>query len=167
MNESSAYEEINHFSINQKLNWFGYGEWVEEPDEVLFTYKDYECKVLRILQQEESNPLHFFGGYLCGYIRIPNTHPYHHRIFEKMEIDCHGGLTFGCVSIGHWVGFDCAHFLDYVPSLEKMIRSDLDLSIYTSYRMNRHYRNIKFCIKECKNIVDQLEEKAKTKEIAI
>src|ERR1700761_6612159 len=103
----------------KKIKFMGEGEWVDEPDEICFTYKDYECEVRRVFVREPySKEEAWFGGYLCGYVRIPKDHPYHHKLYEDMDIDCHYGLTYGMVSNGHWIGFDCGHSSDIVPTLE-------------------------------------------------
>lgn len=32
----------------------------------------------------------------CGYVRLPDNHPYQKFTgYDSMDIDCHGGLTFG------------------------------------------------------------------------
>lgn len=60
-------------------------------------------------------------GYRCGYVRVPKGHPWHGKFEEELEVDVHGGLTFGqpdkpCDKGGeddaYWLGFDCAHYGD-------------------------------------------------------
>ena len=159
--------ETHHFTSDEKLEWWGYGEWVEEPGEVLFEYKGMECKVTRRgIQEPGVKETFLFGGHLCGYIRIPDNHPYHHKDYEDIPIDCHGGLTYGECSDKHWIGFDCAHCFDYIPSTEyikKILTMEGVLEprpFYIKFKDNsffkRSYKNIAFCIKECQSIVDQL-----------
>ena len=160
--------EDHLFTSEDKMSWFGYGEWVEEPDIVEFTYKGHQCKVFRVVAREPyARPVCMFGGHLCGYVRVPADHPYHYKKFEDMEIDCHHGLTWGECSNGHWIGFDCAHSTDYVPSMEKLKRTDESLiairqmfPIPEQFRdlalFNPTYKNVNYCIEECKGIVDQL-----------
>lgn len=67
------------------------------------------------------------GGSRCGYVRVPPGHPMHGKDCDDVDVQVHGGLTFSeeepCAhedGIGHWFGFDCAHFGDqlYEPGNE-------------------------------------------------
>lgn len=164
------------FTSEEKLDWWGYGEWVEEPDEIKFEHLGIECIVLRIAIRElHSQEFHMFGGYFNGYIRIPTDHPYYQKRYEDMDIDCHWGLTFGECSDGHWVGFDCAHSGDYIPSIEKlkkthpsmmkwrkeeeMLKKEFNLNNSPIFQKN--YRNINYCIEQCKSMAEQLKSTAK------
>jgi hypothetical protein len=57
-------------------------------------------------------------GIPCGYVGIPESHPYHGRHYNTIEdIEVHGGLTFsgywqGIERILWWLGFDCGHAWD-------------------------------------------------------
>ena len=85
-----------------------------------------------------------------------------------MVIQCHHGLTFGGVSDAHWIGFDCGHLYDLIPSTERLMKSKQasgefnPLSITPVLKkhplFNPVYRNIEFCINECKVIIEQLIE---------
>lgn len=35
------------------------------------------------------------GSHYCGYVKIPESHPFHGRPYDYIDVDCHGGLTFG------------------------------------------------------------------------
>lgn len=171
--------EKHLLSSDQKLEWWGYGEWVEEPDEVTFTYHGMDCKIIRMAIPEPcSKEVHVFGGYLCGYVAIPIGHPLYQKEYGDMDIDCHGGLTFGSCWDRHWIGFDCAHSFDYVPSSEHLRKTaawmqecrelqacrELEeglkkrLKLVNSPIFDRAYKNIEFCAGECVYIVDQLVE---------
>ena len=46
-------------------------------------------------------------------------HPAHSRHYDHVEVEVHGGLTYGRLD-GHgiyWLGFDCAHAYDRLPAL--------------------------------------------------
>ena len=83
---------------------------------------------------------HMEMGHLCGYIRLPRSHPlyaivtakrWNKRAFKKYtrypqgydhravySLDVHGGITFAGrrpFARGIWIGFDCAHLDDHVP----------------------------------------------------
>lgn len=62
-----------------------------------------------------ANPL----GYRCGYLLIPNDHPWyrkHSREEAFHTVVVHGGLTFSgrLLNFGGdwWLGFDCGHYTD-------------------------------------------------------
>src|SRR6516164_5088182 len=56
------------------------------------------------------------GGHRCGYVRVGPVHPDHGKKYDDVDVDVHGGLTFGEIEPcahedgqGFWFGFDCAH----------------------------------------------------------
>ena len=168
--------EEHRFSADDKLKWWGYGEWVEEPDLVEFTYLGLECRIQRTAVVEPySKEFHTFGGHLCGYVRIPSYHSYLHKLYEDMDIICHGGLTFGEVSNGHWIGFDCGHSGDIIPSTEYLKKTNPNFT--TLHKLfplpegfenipwfNPTYRNVEYCTEQCMDIVNQLIETAAEKD---
>lgn len=59
------------------------------------------------------------GGFRCGYVRVPPSHPLHGKEYDEADVEVHGGLTFSrvepCVEedgTGWWFGFDCTHLGD-------------------------------------------------------
>jgi hypothetical protein len=60
-------------------------------------------------------------GYRCGYVRLPQGHPWHGKDYDDEAlwgVRVHGGLTFAAPDThcgkggedgGYWLGFDCAH----------------------------------------------------------
>ena len=57
-------------------------------------------------------------GALCGYIAIPQGHPWHGSGYDDIDVQVHGGLTYAQprdtfgpeAPVGSWVlGFDCCH----------------------------------------------------------
>ena len=158
------------FTSEEKLEWWGYGEWVKEPDFVSFFYKGFQCKIVRIaLKEPYAREFFMFGGYLNGYVTIPFGHIYYHKKYEDMDIDCHHGLSFGQVMDRHWIGFDTAHLNDFIPSTEKLIRNAPELSksfeemkdlkkrfnLENSPIFQKTYKNIEYCVQQCATIVDQ------------
>lgn len=152
--------------IENKDQIWGNGEWVSEPDLVEFIYKDYRCRVKRISHREGHNNEHVFGGHLCGYICVTGGLEITPEIYENLDV--HGGITYNSIEEGdkNWIGFDCAHFGDYMPSMEYLKKTNdyfkdfmpipekfKDLAIF-----NPKYRNLDFCIQECKKLVDQITE---------
>ena len=163
--------QIEHkYSPKEKLQWWAEGEWVNEPDLVAFEHMGIECIVLRVAMQEPfAKDFHVFGGYLNGYVSIPEGHPYSGKDLDEMNIDCHEGLTF---SKDGWIGFDCAHSQDYVPSTEHLKKTaswmqeyrDREKELKDKFDMHdspifhNSYKNIEFVIGECKSIAEQLIE---------
>lgn len=73
--------------------------------------------------------------WFCGYVEVPKGHPWHGISYSgalcsdhdgqscyehtpEAIISVHGGITFSGTpwgqDDGHWFGFDCAHYDDYV-----------------------------------------------------
>lgn len=82
--------------------------------EKLWFEKGFPCAVL------------FVGdSHRCGYVGLPKKHKWYEKDYEKIDIDVHGGLTFGrkdfIIEGFWWIGFDCAHLGDkyFVSCLEK------------------------------------------------
>ena len=170
-------EVIHHFTSDQKLQWWGYGEWVEEPDEVNFDHMGLHCKVIRVSAEEPyAKKFHMFGGYLCGYVKIPEFHPFYGKkdIFN-FDIDVHGGITCCSDSLfeGYWIGFDCAHSNDSVPSMEKLRKTLPELkemdqrrkNLFEQFKLdsidsiwNQTYKNIEFVKAQCKSMAKQVKQ---------
>lgn len=175
MNSTKNIKKQEHtFTCDQKLEWWGYGEWVEEADLVEFEYKGYHCVVKRIAVREPyAKVFHVFGGYLCGYVKVPLELELHKKGLD-LKGDVHGGITFNQLDEDNenWIGFDCVHLNDICPSSEKLsnTRPELieiknrheemmeKLNIKKSSFFDKTYRNINFCIQECKSLVDQIIE---------
>ncbi len=163
--ETKIIKEEHKFTSDEKLTWWGTGEWVEEVDYLEFEYKGFDCLIRRMACQDGPKGKHIFGGYLCGYVKIPESHNEFGKIdnFES-DLDVHGGVTFSeFIENNFFIGFDCAHSGDYHPSMEKFkkenpFKSPFDLQVkFKRYDIFiRTYKNINFCIEQCKLLVDQL-----------
>jgi hypothetical protein len=168
-------KDIHQYTSDDKLKWWGYGEWVEEPDIIIFNYKGFDCKVIRVAAKEIfSEELSVFGGHFCGYIKIPPEHPFYHKSFDDVDLDIYGGLTINAISQDdeHWIAFDCCNCNDVVPSEKikkfiieiysefykshKMILADISDKLKNSPCLFPTYKNLKFCIEECKHVIEQL-----------
>lgn len=155
-----------------KLEHWGPGEWVDEPDYLEFEHNGIKCKILRTVSWDGFKGDYLFGGYLCGYICIQKDHSFYEKHYDDIDLECHGGLTFSGIADdgSYWIGFDCAHSMDLVPSTErfmqnsrehqeeiKKIKEQLKNSSHDfSYFFERKYRNIEYVKSECINLVDQL-----------
>ncbi len=162
---------------NLKLKHLGEGEWVNEADRCQFEYKGYECEVCRnFIKEPYAKEEHYSGGNLCGYVKIPLEL----KLYEKksdLDLNCHGGITFNeLFEFGeekqNWIGFDCAHSCDYIPSIELFKKTDPEMIKFKEMfpypkefaditLFNPEYRDMDYCIEECKKIVDQLIEMVK------
>ncbi len=166
--EYKIIKEEHLFTSDEKLKFCGYGEWVEEPDSVQLEYKGYRAIIERMFVREPyATQVAYFGGYLCGYVRIPSDHPLYKS--KEIDLDCHQSVTFDEVHEERLIGFDCAHSGDYVPTSEHMRRTDtvrrelkkmfpLPEGFEKFALFNPVYRNIQYCIDQCIGMVDQLIE---------
>ncbi len=159
----------------EKLKYWGYGEWVEEPDVIEFEHQGFKCCVLRCIAKECDGQLSL--GHLCGYVCVPKDHPkYGKDAFEEFDkVDVHGGLTYGDFQYEeYWVGFDCAHSGDITPSLEALKKKypkspfaqeweEMKKRYPNCHLFNPTYKNISFVVEECKNLAEQLKEMANVK----
>lgn len=98
---------------------WGSGPWDNEPDRLDFEHAGFACLLHR-------GPC----GHWCGYVGVPEGHPYFGKSYDDVPVDAHGGLTYSEKCAGHichvpkpgmpdvvwWLGFDCAHSGDYTPS---------------------------------------------------
>ncbi len=73
-----------------------------------------------------------------GYVWVPHGHPWHSKdTSDLLDINVHGGITFSRERLffkhflfelngssglkdGWWVGFDCGHPGDFIPSQQEM-----------------------------------------------
>jgi hypothetical protein len=159
MVEHQEEEMIHDLTSEEKLAAWGYGEWVEEPEQVNFTYKGFRCLIHRVFVSHGSI---IELGHLCGYVVIAEGHPWFGKHYDDIECEIYGGLTFaetnekeGCL-----IGFDCAHSMDICPGTEKlMIEARLRRNFSMSHRFfERTYKNVEFVRQELMKLVDQAIE---------
>jgi hypothetical protein len=150
------------YTAEKKAEWWGDGEWVNEPDLVEFSHNGIECKIIRQAIQEpciEKN--HIFGGHLCGYVFIPKDHPYFGKEDCVNDLEVHGGITYNSFNGDiHQIGFDCAHFGDIVPSMTK-IKDSLMQEFQDQFPKlpspwKDEYRNMEYVTKECISLAKQI-----------
>ena len=92
-----------------KEEW-GTGPWQDEDDRYEWRRGDLVCLIIR-------NP----AGALCGYVGVPEGHPWHGQPYGDLDADVHGGLTYSGGCQGHichepksgegevwWLGFATA-----------------------------------------------------------
>jgi len=159
-------KEEHLYTSEFKLKNLGYGEWVEEPDLVEFEHNGINCIIMRNVTKEPyAKDEAYFGGHLCGYVSIPKDSVYYGKEYDQIEIDCHYGLTLGEFDDeeNYWIGFDCAHSGDLVPSSEMFRKKyyspsphEIQEEFKNFFIFNREYRNLAYCIEQCKSMADQL-----------
>ncbi len=99
-------------------------------------------------------------GAWCGYVGVPSGHRLRDVDFgvsmELTDIDVHGGITFtgkhSLATRGHadtwWIGFDCAHWTDVVPS---MVHLTEPIS-----RIGGAYRTQGYAREQCESLARQI-----------
>ena len=133
--------------------------WDKEPFKREFEYKDFPCIILK----------HPTQHHLCGYIGIYSTNGLSNMPIDDINefINIHGGFTHYDsgnninlpITVNNklifWLGFDCAHYNDYVPGLEEFQQ-------FYSYQMsimnkeNVTYKDGQFVENELKKAIDQI-----------
>jgi hypothetical protein len=180
MEELETGIRIQHLiSSDEKLKYWGHGEWVEEPDFMEWEYKCIKCRIRRNASNEPGLGM----GQLNGYVCIPMEHPWYKKEFNDSEeptVNIHGGITFQDTEENgeYWIGFDCAHFRDEMPyksylsmkilyeqmgmppeevsdQLAPLLESVRALQKYDEEKV---YRNIDYVKQECESLVDQMLE---------
>jgi hypothetical protein len=160
----SWQSRINFAPEIKKAQW-GEGEWVNEPDLIFFTYEDILCRIIRMAVWEEVKNEHLSLGHLNGYIKVPPSHPWYSKEYDTIDCVVHGGLTYGEMEPdGWWIGFDCAHSMDEIPSL-RFIYSHIEQEIKKSHLLkecelccliSREYKDVEFVRNEIISLVDEM-----------
>jgi hypothetical protein len=148
----------------ETLNWmdksfWAEGEWQQEPDRIEWVYLDFPCLIVR---QD--------GGWLCGYVGIPPTHPYYGKDMldnEIKEIQVHRKITLSEISQQSddpravcyrllpnydnywWIGFDCCHSEDALPIMMNFYR----------FQDSASYKNVEFVKNEVEYLARELNSK--------
>ena len=144
--------------------------WDDEPD--LLRWRDpstgYQCLIVR-------GPLRA----LCGYVRVPRDHWLHgreasHRALGRIRV--HGGITFAgrlyarrLMKRGHWLGFDCSHFFDLVPGVERPdLLQGAPAELFAVFAMlsrinagGQTYRTVAYVREQCAALAEQLARRRK------
>lgn len=153
---------MTHRDLNPttKLEEWGPGPWVTEPDEVLFEHANMQCWIRR----------HPLLGHFCGYVSVPRSHPLHGVHYDDLLLEGidhpHGGLTFSDRwddGEGWWFGFDCGHAGDLSPFMTEYKRKDGEyarLLDRTPTRWREEYRDVEYVMSHCERLAVQLTELA-------
>ena len=150
----------------EKAGW-GPGPWQDEPDKE--QWPDETTGLACLIKRN-----HF--GALCGYVGIPEGHPWHGKDYDEIGADVHGGLTYAdsCEegpedrTICHvpapgepeplwWLGFDCHHAWDIAPGMDALQREHGHAPIRFG---DMSYRPIGYVKAECASLAAQAAEAA-------
>lgn len=160
-------ETLETIPKNLKKEHWGEGPWIYEPDIFQFVQNGFICIGNRVKEHEGFNNEHLFGGFWKGYIIVRNEHPWFGKDCHSIECECHGGLTFcGLGSKNEWfLGFDCGHSLDFVPSLEKFLETNSEYQRdlerlrkivgRESPIFKKHYRNMDYVVEQLISMTNQ------------
>ena len=122
-------------------------EWMQEPNREEWEHQGYMCQIVR----------HPQAGHLCGYVGIPEGHPWFKKDYSDIDADVHGGLTYA--AYGHdesesdkgyykqltdskgrklwWIGFDCNHYGDMAPYGVSIFEGNYRNMFYVHGQTNR------------------------------
>ena len=161
---------VEEYRVVDKSKWAG--PWDAEPDKVVWVdpRTNLDCMAHR-------GPL----GSWCGYVGVPEGHPDFGQGYDDVAASAHGGLTYGAKccptddpggGLCHipqagrpvdvwWLGFDCAHWQDYVPGMREPIASLEAQGIPWPLRdqgWGEEYRTLDYVVAEVTDLAAQLAE---------
>jgi hypothetical protein len=118
-------------SIEEKLDKFGHGPWINEADIVEFVHAGLHCKIVRSIGL----------GFLNGYIFLPSFYKAA-KDFSIHDLETHG--TILTVADGLWI--HSGHGGDRLPAFD--------------FEENnaKPYRTMEFMIERCKYLAEQIVE---------
>jgi hypothetical protein len=146
-----------------KSTW-GEGPWQTEPDKVQWrdAATGFPCLITR----------NAYGGNLCGYVGVPEQHPYHGVSHQQAEgLQAHGGVNYAAPCMQNadetrdvchvpepgegevwWFGFDCSHAWDLQPA-----RAARSGALGIPSFPDETYKNLEYVRKECAELAAQLK----------
>ena len=96
-------------------------------------------------------------GHRCGYVGVPEDHPWHGKGYDEVDLDVHGGLTYADARDDlWWFGYDCAHAGD---AFDPELMSDEYKTFSWSRALTLGGETVKtldFCVNECESMAAQL-----------
>jgi hypothetical protein len=159
--------QTKEYRTLDKSGW-GEGPWLQEPDKVQFPDPDtgLPCVITR----------HSFFGNLCGYVGVPEGHPFHGKQYGEVgHLHAHGSVNYSDLcqpndseseGVCHvpdsgdpdhvwWFGFDCAHGYDLKPAYAMRNGTVLGYGIHS---FEGTYRTLEYVKQQCANLARQLKE---------
>lgn len=102
-----------------------------------------------------------FGGYANGYVAIPPEHPCHGKDYDEIDVDVHGGLTFG-------ERIDILRVVSWPQNDVEMLNADDYSDIPDDYYVvgfdtlhagdNESNCDREYCVNETLSLMEQLEK---------
>lgn len=147
---------------NEKLEKWGYGEWIEEPDVYEFEHKGFKCVISREIEGARRLFSGGESGFLNAFLRVLYGHPWWTAEGE-IECEVYECLTYSSKDVRNekWLGFSCRHEKDLVPSEYKEVMKNLikvNNTIYAEGVKEKVYKNIAFVKEELIKFADQAFE---------
>jgi hypothetical protein len=132
-----------------------YGPWMDERDQLIWTYKGMDCMIIR-------NPELFS---LNAYVGLKSDHPLFLKSYDEVNplVRVHGGITYADFSEQHitngnssfwWLGFDHGHAFDLIPSMQMALKT-IDVLPRPMEFENKYY-SFSEVKKECEDLAEQL-----------
>lgn len=162
--------EHKTWTTEDKSTW-GDGPWQQEPDKEQFA--DEATGLPCLVKRSHAS------GALCGYVGVPEGHPWFSVGYGALEEDgnapeVHGGLTYAdfCqegpeeLTVCHvpapgepdrvwWLGFDCAHAWDLMPAMKARERT-YGMPDYPGLGIEDKYRTVEYVKAECASLAAQI-----------
>lgn len=153
-----------------KSTW-GEGPWKTEPDRIEWRAEGTPRLACLIVRGG--------GGALCGYVGVPEGHPWHGKDYGDVDAHAHGGLTYAdrCQVDGKichvpqpgesdavwWIGFDCAHHDDLRPQHGSLVASMdfIDVMLGQGGSGGLTYKDVAFVRAEVERLAVQAQRVAK------
>lgn len=138
------------------------GEWNSEPNRVQFVHAGLDCLVIR-----NPSVLNW-----CGYVGVPKGNRFYGTDDPECELDVHGGITYASPCHMHichkpedgrsddvwWLGFDCGHFLDLLPTHTVIMKRAMEFRNLNQEerRLWGEYRNQAYVMAETRRLAEQI-----------
>lgn len=152
--------EHKTWTTMDKASW-GPGPWQDEPDKE--QWEDEATGHACLIKRSRL-------GALCGYVGVPQGHPWHGKHYGDVDADVHGSLTYSALcqegpegeAICHvpaqgepeplyWLGFDCAHAFDLAPAMD----ADRRERGWSYADCGETYKTVAYVKAECARLAEQ------------
>lgn len=100
-----------------------------------------------------------FGTHPCAYIALPKTHKYYNqykKLYMNSIVKVHGNITYARGELqveknrqkNHWLGWDYAHYGDYVGSISNITSPDVNKKWTTAEIL----KEVQFVVKQLQKL---------------
>jgi hypothetical protein len=159
------WDAITHPEIISKTEWPD-GPWKDEPDQA--QWPDEATGLPCLLRRHEA-----FGN-LCGYVGVPEGHPWYRVYFPEINADVYGGVSFSDICHegpeGHmichvpepgesdkiwWLGFSCGNLNDIQPGMDALLLKVGGNPVRSTF-LHQSYKPVGFVKSECARLAAQI-----------